>query len=211
MLQKQVEAIKYDFKRYVSKPRWNSFYHQIDEIISINPTSILEIGVGSGVLRTIIKYLLCCNYESMDIDEELKPDYIGSILKMPFPDKKYDVIGCFQVLEHLPYEDFEKALLELFRVSKKAVIISLPDVGKIPKLHIPIICKMKFFKWPFNRLKEHKFDGEHYWEINKKDYEIEKIIKKMTEIAKEYNFTMKKEYRIWENQYHHFFVFRNIE
>ena len=210
-MQKQVETVHYDFKKYVSKARWISFFHQVDEIISINPTSMLEIGVGSGMLRVIIKHLLCCNYESIDIDKELQPDYVGSILKMPFPDKKYDVIGCFQVLEHLPYENFEKALWELFRVAKKAVIISLPDAGKTIKLHIPKICRMKFYKWPFQRINQHKFDGEHYWEINKKGYEITKVIKTMTEIAKKNKYTLEKEYRIWENQYHHFFVFRNTE
>ena len=54
-MQIQVNAEHYNFKKYVSKERWNSFYHQIDEVISKNPGSFLEIGVGSGVLRIILK------------------------------------------------------------------------------------------------------------------------------------------------------------
>jgi len=208
ILQKQVNVEHYDFRKYISKSRWNSFYHQIDEIIRINPSSILEIGLGSSVLRIVMKYLLNYYYESMDIDEELKPDFIGSVLEIPFLNNKYDVIVCFQVLEHLPYENFEKALSELFRVAKKAVIISLPNAGKVLKLHISKICEKKFFKWLFTKIKKHNFDGEHYWEINKKGYEIKKVLKNMIEIAEKNNYILEKEYRIWENPYHHFFIFR---
>jgi ubiquinone/menaquinone biosynthesis C-methylase UbiE len=210
-MQKQVEATHYDFKVYISKGRWNSFYHQIDEIISKKPDSILEIGIGSGLLGIVLKKMLHCNYASMDIDNELKPDYIGSILNMPFHDKQYDVIGCFEVLEHLPYENFEKCLSELFRVANNAVIISLPDAGRVIQLQIPKICHLKMIKKPFAKITEHKFDGEHYWEINKKNYEINKIIKKMKEVAKDFKFKLEKNYRVWENPYHHFFIFERSE
>jgi ubiquinone/menaquinone biosynthesis C-methylase UbiE len=206
-MKKQVEAAHYDFQKYISIGRWNSFYHQIDEIISTNPDSILEIGVGSGLLRMVLKDLIHCNYKSMDIDEDLKPDFIGSVTQMDFSDKQFDVVGCFEVLEHLPYEHyFQKALSEIFRVANKAVILSLPDAGKVIRLQIPKICRQKIIKKPFTKPEEHKFDGEHYWEINKKNYEIDKIIKKINEIGKSNDFYMKKEYRIYENPYHHFFI-----
>jgi glycosyltransferase involved in cell wall biosynthesis len=46
MFEKQVVAAHYDFKRYIDKARWNSFYHQIDEILAVQPDSVLEIGAG---------------------------------------------------------------------------------------------------------------------------------------------------------------------
>ena len=212
-MQMQVNSEHYDFNKYVNKGRWNSFYHQINEITSILPPhlaqqSILEVGVGSGILKTICKHLLPYNYESLDVDEELKPDHIGSILKMPFADQQYDIVVCFQVLEHMPYESFTKALSELFRVAKKSVIISLPNANRVLSLHIQKICPYKFIKRPFTRTEEHKFDGEHYWEINKKGYEIEKIIDTMSKISKTYYYKLEKNYRVWEKTFHHFFVFK---
>jgi ubiquinone/menaquinone biosynthesis C-methylase UbiE len=207
---KQVDAKHYDLKKYVSKKRWNSFYHQIKEIVSLSPNSVLEVGVGANVVGIMLKNIIHCNYEVMDVDAELKPDHIGSILDMPFPDKKYDVIGCFQVLEHLPYDNFAKALSELFRVAKKAVIISLPDAGRVIKLHIPKICSRKLIRWPFTRLEEHEFNGQHYWEINKKGSEIKKIIETINEIGEKFDFSLKKEYRLWEQPYHHFFILKKI-
>lgn len=205
-IQKQVDKTHYAFNKYVSKGRWNSFYHQIDEIIRTEPNSILEIGVGAGISKCVLKDVLHYNYESMDIDEELCPDHIGSILEMPFPDKQYDTIGCFQVLEHLPFENFEKSLSELFRVANKAVIISLPNAESVWQIQIPKIYRKKLVKRPFTKLRQHFFDGEHYWEINKKGYELDKIISVMQRIAKLFNFVIEKEYQVFENSYHHFFV-----
>jgi len=206
--QKQVDKTHYGFGNYIFKDRWNSFYHQIDEIVKTEPNSILEIGVGAGISKCVLKDILHYHYESMDIDAELHPDYVGSILDMPFADNQYDVIGCFQVLEHLPFEDFEKALSELFRVANKAVILSLPDDGPSLQICVPRLIKKTLIQKPFATLKQHIFDGQHYWEINKKGYEIDKIKRKIEDIGGTYSFALEREYRVFENPYHHFFVLK---
>jgi len=180
-------------REYITKRRWNSFYHQIDEIVSIKPDSILEIGVGSGLLRAVLTSVYHCNYNTIDIGEHLHPDYVGSVLDMPFEDSTYDVVGCFQVLEHLPYEDFQKAMTEIFRIAKKRVVISLPDAGIDDKPNRP-----------------NCFDGEHYWEINKIGYELIKIKEAIENIAKGYYFSLDNEYRVPEMTYHHFFVLNKV-
>jgi SAM-dependent methyltransferase len=83
---------------------------------------ILEIGVGSKVLKCLLENF-SVSYTSLDIRPENKPDYIGSVTEMPFEDDSFDIVCCFQVLEHIPYEFFEKSLSELFRVARKVVLI----------------------------------------------------------------------------------------
>jgi ubiquinone/menaquinone biosynthesis C-methylase UbiE len=206
--QKQVEITHYEFTNYVNKERWNSFYYQIKEILSIKPNSLLEIGVGSGILGTILKKI-GCPYESMDIDSELHPDHTGSVLQMPFSDKTYDAVACFQVLEHLPFENFETSLSELFRVARKAVIISLPDSRRIWKysIYIPKLgCKNILLPRPFAKKEKAVFTGEHYWEINKEGFEIKTIRSTIESLAKRHAFVLKEDYSVWENPYHHFFI-----
>jgi ubiquinone/menaquinone biosynthesis C-methylase UbiE len=172
-MERQVDPTHYDFQRYIGKERWNSFYHQIDEIISINPDSVLEVGVGSGLLGIVLKNLIHCNYKSIDIDEELKPDFVGSVLQMDFPDNQFDAVGCFEVLEHLSYEDcFQRALSEIFRVANKAVILSLPDAEKVLRLQIqiPKIFNQIIIRRPFQK----------NWNINLMENIIGKLIKKTT-------------------------------
>jgi SAM-dependent methyltransferase len=50
----------------------------------------------------------------------------GSVVALPFPDKSFDVVGCFEVLEHLPDDLPRQALAELHRVAKRAVVLSVP-------------------------------------------------------------------------------------
>jgi len=183
-----VDAIK----KCISKLRWNSFYHQMDEIVSINPESVLEIGVGTGLLREIIRDVFHIKYSSLDTGEHLKPDYVGSVLDIPISNKIFDVVGCFQVLEHLPYDNFEKGLRELFRVAKRMVVISLPNAGKEGKPNVP-----------------HQYDGEHWWEINKIGFEAEKVREVIKCVGRNFDFELTKEYRVKEWEYHHFFVLKH--
>lgn len=134
MFEKQEDKSHYTFSNYIAKSRWNSFWHQIDEIQKLAPETVLELGPGPGIFKAIATHL-GIKVETLDIDPELKPDHVASVTEMPFPDGSYDVVCAFQMLEHLPYNVSLKAFREMVRVSKHYVVISLPDAKKYGDIH----------------------------------------------------------------------------
>jgi len=144
--------------------------------------------------------------ETLDLDPDLKPDHIGSATNMPFADAAYDVVCAFQMLEHLPYEASLLAFSEMVRVSRGHVLISLPDAKPVwqYRIQIPMFGIHDFLinKPQFGAL-VHEFDGEHYWEINKLGYSLDRIITDFSTKAKLIN-----TYRPTENPSHRFFVFK---
>ena len=200
---------EYNFTEYVDHELWSSYFVQIKEILATKSNSLLEIGVGSGLPGYVLKNFLKHNYESLDINPDLNPDYIGSVLDMPFENKKYDTVCCFEVLEHLPFEDFEKALTEIFRIAKINVILSLPNASPVLKFHITRKIKIKIINLQFLfRPRKHKFNGVHYWEIDKIGFEAKKITKLIQMTAEKNSFSLLKYYRIWENPYHQIFILK---
>jgi len=127
---KQVDKSHYDFDRYMSKQRWCSFWHQLDEIQNLKPSGVLEIGPGPGLFK-IVAEKFGLKVDTMDLDPELNPDHLGSVTSMPFGDATYDVVCAFQMLEHLPYEVSLQALDEMLRVCRRYVVISLPDARPV--------------------------------------------------------------------------------
>lgn len=203
---KQVGRDAYEFSRYCYPDRWASYYYQLREIIEQKPSSVLEIGTGDGVLKQYLLNNTSITYQNLDIAEDLNPDIVGSVENIPLPDNSADVVVAYEILEHLPYDKFEKAVSELRRVSNGVVIISLPHFGPTVKFSfkIPFLPEVRIaFKIPFP--KQHIFNGEHYWEIGKEGYPVRKI----HSILKKY-FTIQKEFIPFENQYHHFFILKNL-
>lgn len=187
---------------YNDKRRWASYWHQIKEILDFNPKKVLIIGKGNGLVSEYLK-LAGIKIVVLDIDETLKPDVIASVLKMPFSDKEFDVVLCAEVLEHLPYNEFNKALSEIKRVAKIGAVISLPHFGPAIRffLKIPFLPELKFIlKLPYPI--KHQFKGEHNWEIGKRDYPLRRI---RNDIKKS-GFTIENDYIVFENPLHHFFV-----
>ncbi len=200
----QVNASHYSFKNYMSKGRWASLWHQIDEIHGFATDLILEIGPGSGILKAI-----CQTYgidlQTLDFDPDLTPDYVSSVTSMPFKDDHFKVVCAFQVLEHLEFEQSCRAFSEMVRICRGRILISLPDVRPVWRIQFPI-PKIRMFDTPIEkplwRPPEHIFDGEHYWEIGKRHYPLEKIIGRFSQFA-----TLERNYRNKDFPYHHFFIF----
>ena len=179
-------------------------WHQLDEVQKLQPNRVLEVGPGPGLFKTVAA-TFGISVETLDLDPELKPDHVGSATAMPFSDGSYDVVCAFQMLEHLPYEAALQAFGEMARVSRRHVIISLPDARPVWRyqLHIPKYGPWDFFiPRPLFKAPVHEFDGEHYWEINKQGYSLDRVIADFSKRLK-----LSKTYRVFENPYHRFFVF----
>lgn len=204
----QVTSEHYYKLGYDSKERFCNYWHQINEIQKLDPETILEIGVGNRFVYEYLKKRKSHIY-SMDIDRKLNPDTIGSLIEMPFADDSFDVVLCCEVLEHIPYDFFGKAMKEIYMVSKGYVIISLPDATRSYKIDIqlpPIRRIRKVVTFPKCRKPEHIFDGEHYWEIGKKGYSLRRIVEDM----KEAGLYLQSTFRVFEHPYHRFFVLKKM-
>lgn len=198
--------------KYDNIKRFISYFYQIDLVKELKPENVLEIGIGN---KTVANYLKTngIKINTCDFDKNLKPDYVADIRNLPFKNNSYDVVIACEVLEHIPWENVDKALSELYRTSKKHVIISIPyfSIGLEFIFKFPLIGRI--FKKPFLNLffrvpylfKDIEFSGEHYWEMGRKNYSIKKI----RAALKKY-FKITKEVRPLLNHYHHFFVLEKV-
>lgn len=175
-----------DIKQFIA------FSNQLNDIYSTNPKTVLEVGCGNKLVKNQLELIgirtICC-----DINKNLKPDVVGDIRKLPFENNIFDTVVAFEVLEHIPFEDFEKALLELKRVSKKNVIISVPivTIGLEFYMWLPKIHDIYFYIDLPIPLKNKKVIANecHYWEVNRAGYKkckIDKILSKHFKIIKNY-------------------------
>jgi len=201
-----IEIGKYLDKDYDNKKRFISYWYQKNEVLQFNPKNILEIGIGNGFLS---KYLKSRNMQvtTLDISGELKPDIRSSVDSIPLKENEFEMVVCFETLEHLPYESFSKALSEIFRVCKTYTILSLPDVEaylrlslKIPKIHeMKILKTVKRIKKP-----EKIYEPEHFWEIGRQGYNLGRILSDI----KNTGFRVIRTYRVFEEPYYRFLILK---
>jgi len=204
---------KQDFKNYMKidynkKSRFISYWYQINEILNLKPSSILEVGIGTGFVSD---YLRKWSFKvtSVDIEPRLNPNVVGDIQTLPFKDNNFIVAVAFEVLEHFPFEKFDKLISELKRVSKEYLIISLPDVSKVYKIlfNLPFFGEVKFLlNIPVISKPKTPISNDHYWEIGTKLYSLERIKEKL----KRNELIILKNFRIFENTYHRIFVLKKI-
>jgi SAM-dependent methyltransferase len=202
--EKQVDKSHYAFTDYMTKPRWCSVWHQLHEILNLKAGKVLEVGPGPGLLKSAAA-IFGVSIETLDIDPLLMPDHVASVTSMPFEDASYDVVCAFQVLEHFPYDVSLAAFSEIVRVSRRNVVVSLPDAKPVWRFqfHVPKIGSFDLLV-PRPRLSApaHLPDREHHWEIGKRDYPVSRIIDDFTKFSR-----LIDTYRVRENPYHRFFVF----
>ena len=196
----------YDFT-YESLPRWVSYWYQIHEVLSLQPQSVLEIGIGNQVVTRYLKDTGLA-VTTLDIEPNLGPDIVASVTKMPVGDESFDTVLAAEILEHLPWADFPAALAELHRVTKQHAVISLPHWGSVVAAAFKIPALPWFrsvLKLPGWKQQTPEKNG-HYWEIGERGYSLARVKRAMRQAG----FTLVRDHIIIDYPYHHFFILKKI-
>jgi ubiquinone/menaquinone biosynthesis C-methylase UbiE len=122
---------KYDDKNPVVKFVLGRFFGRLrGALAEIDPHSVLDAGCGEGemlrrgVLPAHVRPV-CLDLRPASLAEIATPHRVcASVFSLPFADRSFDTVTCLEVLEHL--EDPAAAVRELARVSRRAVVVSVP-------------------------------------------------------------------------------------
>lgn len=200
----QVDSSHYERASYRSQDRWDSYWHQLDLIRTVSPKTVLEVGLGEGVVADHLKRK-GIKVTTVDIAEDLQPDVVASVTDMPFKEGEFDVVLAAEILEHIRFEDVPKALSEIARVARTHAVISIPHPGyvfsfvfKLPLLpRTALLLKIPFF-W-----QTHVFNGEHYWELGKRGYSVARFVK----LAHDAGLVLERSRSYADDPAHRFFLF----
>lgn len=129
--------VKHTSKNPIQKFLINNFYSTLISLVKpLKAVSILDAGCGEGfTIERLSKSGIGKNIEGVEYSKEamsfgkkLFPHLTikqGSIYDLPYKVNSFDLVVCTEVLEHL--EEPAKALGEMLRVSRKYLIISVPN------------------------------------------------------------------------------------
>lgn len=192
---------------YITKDRLVSYYNQTRIIkgLGAQVKNILEIGIFNSLLSELLTrsgYYIT----TADVDSELKPDILLDLsTDFDLPKDKFDAIVLFQVLEHIPYEYFEKALVRLADSTKKFIVISLPYYSNYFTIQFKGTAVLRprhiFFQIP-RFWSSTPLTSDHCWEIGLKGYPKERIVNSI----KNTGLKIRREFQDPVHPYHYFFV-----
>lgn len=179
------------FDGYDDDSRLRSYENQIAEVSSLGCQRILEIGIGNAYVSKKMKGK-GFDVVSFDFDFSLGPSVVGDMRFLPFKDSSFDVVLCAEVLEHVRFCVSVAALREIYRVSGKSVVLTLPQ-SRYPYWYKLLFLRKTLFGKPI---------GEHYWEIGWVGFSLEKVILAFEDVG----FKVLKNYVFSGNKGHRFFV-----
>lgn len=192
---------------YVRGGRLFSYAHQMNAVLEHRPQTVVEIGPGPGMVTAALR-AIDVDVTTVDIQPELKPDVVASVTDLPFDGESFDVAMCCQVLEHLPLEQFVPALSELARVSRKAVVVSLPEARphyelafRLPGLQFKRVVGSRPKRVPQGRIQRVWAESGHYWEIGYPDTSLRAVLRAFGDAG----LRVQRHWRPTEMTYHHFF------
>lgn len=166
-----LEQFEYTKEDYLAKHfdfiDWYVLFHVFQDAIKIKPRSILEIGVGNGILEGLLGSRVG-HYVTLDINGRLEPDVVEDLrCHCPSLVDMYDLVVCTQVLEHIDFDDVPQCLHNIYSYLKKGgrLMITLPHqklyfMWLIPTNKPHVITMPRLFL-------KRTMDIHHKWEIGR--------------------------------------------
>lgn len=169
-----LEKAVYYSDGYFKRAQLRSLSEQIALVYESGAKRLLEVGLGNGFVSSFLKRS-GMSVTTMDVNPNLEPDIVASVanLNQYFDSKEFDCLLCCEVLEHLPFDQFEGIVCEMARVTSRHLIISLPLTTR-QVLKCGFSFKFLKFKERFLgfriRLPKRKIYAGHHWELGSSDY-----------------------------------------
>ena len=136
-MKKTDNFVKHTSKNPLQKLLINNFYKElVSSIKELKIESVLDVGCGEGfTLNKLLENKIGKRLEGVDfqktaveIGTKVHP-YLtlkqGNIYKLEYKNSSFDLVMATEILEHL--EDPRKGLKELIRVSRKYLLLSVPN------------------------------------------------------------------------------------
>jgi 2-polyprenyl-3-methyl-5-hydroxy-6-metoxy-1,4-benzoquinol methylase len=104
---------------------------------------VLDAGCGEGILVEEFHDRLAIE----GVDSHYQSDRVrrGSVTALPYPDGSFDHALCLDVLEHLSFEDQDRALAELFRVIRPGggLLVTVPNLAHLQsRVHFALVGRL---------------------------------------------------------------------
>jgi len=108
----------------------------LQEIIVLDGASVLDVGCATGRSS---KYFLNASWQGIEpakglIDAGKKGIHHGKAEALPYDDEEFDIVLCVTSLQN--FDDSQKGLQEINRVTKKDGVLLISFLKKSPKANI---------------------------------------------------------------------------
>ena len=120
---------KFDWEQLQTKNLLNKI-EIINEFIPDDVKSIIDIGCGNGIITN----MLSAKYDVTGVDRSEKAlsfvttkKILSDAEQIPVKDNSYDLVFSSEMLEHLDDDSLNLAIREMKRISKKYILISVPN------------------------------------------------------------------------------------
>ena len=163
-------------RRLESRRHWDYYWHQqklMEGLVAPGHDDVLEIGVGSGFAANYMKSK-GFSVTTLDIDSEKAPDIVANVVTYDFQ-RKYSAILAFEILEHIPFDEFRRVVAKLPSVASRYAFISLPrnvislldvaiKVPRLPEMRVRVPVKRRKIGTP-----------SHHWEMDYGPYSVSRV------------------------------------
>lgn len=161
-----------DNSKYYETFDWDNFTDatenlvQISNLIPDDVHSIADIGCGNGLITNKLgeRFKVIGIDRSVEALKNVTTDKLqASCDDIPLPDQSYDLILSSELLEHLDDKTFHKTIEEIKRLSKKYIIISVPNEESLSKGMIQCPKCEKIYHRCYHQRKFSLKDFENYF------------------------------------------------
>lgn len=172
---------KYGYGGYKYDGRWVPIARKFIEYYGLKSgDSVLDVGCAKGFLLydlksiipgLVVKGLDISKYAIDNTISDMKPFCdVGNAKALPYPDKSFDLVISINTIHNLDYNNCEKAIREIVRVSKKNAYIQIDSWlneeqrNNLLNWRLTALTMMPPEGWEY-MLKECDYNGEYSWTI----------------------------------------------